>query len=324
MREPLPENKEIWASHCEQHYVPLYFRSWWMDSVCGATNWGVCLSLDGGGKVEGALVYYIKRRFGLAIITMPPLTAYSGLWLHHPTDLVRPSSRMAFEKRVCKKLLEQLPAYALFYQQWHPAITNWLPYFWKGFRQTTLYTYYISNIKEKEKIFKEFDSSTRNHILNATQNLNISLIDKPSELFDVYSMSLKRQKMEPPFSLNFFLSLDEKLKHQNSRAILCATDGEGNIHGAIYLIWDECYTYFSISGINTNFRHSGSMNLLLYKAMEWNFGNTIIFDFEGAMLEHVERFFRSFGTKLVPHFKIAKTSNRLLQVMSLLMNKSFY
>jgi hypothetical protein len=42
--------------------------------------------------------------------------------------------------------------------------------------------------------------------------------------------------------------------------------------------------------------------------------NTKRFDFEGSMIENVERFFRSFGAVPIPYYNIKKTNSLLLRL----------
>jgi hypothetical protein len=42
------------------------------------------------------------------------------------------------------------------------------------------------------------------------------------------------------------------------------------------------------------------------------------FDFEGSMIEPVEKFFRAFGATQMPYFQVKKTNSRLLKLRSAL------
>ncbi|MEZ4963569.1 MAG: GNAT family N-acetyltransferase [Saprospiraceae bacterium] len=322
MQKSNETNKVQWADFCEKNYVPLYFRPWWMDCVCGPANWDVCLSLDKGGNVEGALVYHTSRYWGLPVIKMPPLTAYSGLWLNYPSDDQRPSSKMAFTKRVCENLIQQLPAFAFFYQQWHPEISNWLPFYWKGFRQTTLYTYQLPLQCCEEDMLQSMNKSSRKRIRKEAERLIVKTTTDVSTVFSLYESSLKNNHETPGFSLDLFKVLEKELASRHQGKILEASDKSGMIHAVQYLIWDEQTTYALLGGINTNCRKtSGALYLLFWDAISNNYGSSNLLDFEGSILEGVEESIRSFGGTLTPHFKITKAANRFVQTASLLFNK---
>lgn len=315
MGRPFSDSKLIWAANCIEHYVPLYFQPWWMDCVCGAANWDVCLSLDGRGKVEGALVFHLKRRYGLQVVTSPPLTTYSGLWLRSRAGKTKPSSRMAFEKRICEKVLSQLPSHVFFYQQWHPDITNWLPYFWKGFKQTSLYTYRIPLKQKESNLFEGMNKSARKRIREASSNFYINTSEKADIVYRLYELSLQRQGLKPKFSISFLNKVDDILAKRGQRKILLAMGENHRVAAAQYIIWDGQTTYATFGGINPLNRQTGVGHLLFWEALSQNYGNSIIFDFEGSTLEHVEEFLRSFGGTLTPHFKITKAANKWLEAI---------
>src|SRR5690606_37348753 len=51
--------------------------------------------------------------------------------------------------------------------------TNWLPLFWKGYNQTTAYTYIIEDLKDHSKIFSEFKENVRREIRKAEKTITI-------------------------------------------------------------------------------------------------------------------------------------------------------
>lgn len=325
MNRLLTGNKQIWAGHCEQHYVPLYFRPWWMDCVCGSTkNWGVCLSLDKGGNVEGALLFHLGRYFGLPVIKMPKLTAYSGLWICPPDPAILPSSRMAYEKRVCENLLAQLPPYIFFYQQWHPTITNWLPFFWKNFRQTTHYTYMMYGGDERNLCaYASLNRKARRGVKKADNALHVEQTEDVELAFNIHMASRKHRQNIPTFSFDLLLKLDKALKIKNQRTILVAKDEGSDIHAIAYLVWDERTTYDLFNGTAPAYRQSNGTYLLIWDALKNNYGNSQFFDFEGSMVEPVEEFLRSFGGRLTPHFQVFKACNRMVRLASVLFSKEY-
>lgn len=58
-----------------------------------------------------------------------------------------------------------------------------------------------------------------------------------------------------------------------------------------------------------------SAGLLIYEAIKFASQVTAKFDFEGSMLEPVERFFRAFGATQKPYFQIKKENSRILKIM---------
>lgn len=59
-------------------------------------------------------------------------------------------------------------------------------------------------------------------------------------------------------------------------------------------------------------RNSGATSLCMWEAIRFAATVTKSFDFEGSMIEPVERYFRAFGAIQTPYFSVSKTPSRLL------------
>ena len=111
-----------------------------MDTVCHGKQWDVLLAEQSNGFIDGALPYLIGNKFGLRYILQPQLTQFSGPWFnHHPLT----GDPAEFEHHVGEQLVAQLDALNTHICLMHfsPSITDWLPFYWHGYRQTTRYTY---------------------------------------------------------------------------------------------------------------------------------------------------------------------------------------
>ncbi len=95
-------------------------------------------------------------------------------------------------------------------------------------------------------------------------------------------------------------------------------DKDRKIHAAIYIIWDSNSAYYLMGGSDPDLRNSGATSLCIWEAIK--FSSTVVkkFDFEGSMIEPVERFFRAFGAKQMPYLRISKTTSRLLKLLKAL------
>jgi len=65
-----------------------------------------------------------------------------------------------------------------------------------------------------------------------------------------------------------------------------------------------------------DYRHSGSATLLVKHAIQYVSQYTNVFDFEGSMIEGVEKSFRKFGAKQHRFLCIAKDSRNILVRMA--------
>jgi lipid II:glycine glycyltransferase (peptidoglycan interpeptide bridge formation enzyme) len=97
-----------------------------------------------------------------------------------------------------------------------------------------------------------------------------------------------------------------------------AIDRESNIHAAIFVVWDHESAYYLLGGGDTDYRNSGATSLLLYNAIKKVSAKVDRFDFEGSMMEPIERFVRGFGSKQIELKVISKsTSKRFFMIQTL-------
>jgi hypothetical protein len=96
------------------------------------------------------------------------------------------------------------------------------------------------------------------------------------------------------------------------------------LHAGIYVVWDEQSAYYLMGGGDPELRSSGATSLCMWEAIKFVSTKTKSFDFEGSMIERVERFFRAFGAIQTPYFSITKTDSRVFKIAQIarsLMNR---
>lgn len=288
----------------------IFSQPWWLDAVAPG-SWGEVV-VEKGGHVYARLPYVIKRKYGLTMLTMPMLTQTLGPWLRpYPGKY---ANRLSEEKQLMTELIEQLPRFDLFRQNFHYSITNWLPFYWKGFQQTTRYTYVIDDLTNFDAIFEEFAQSKRKNIRKASNLVTVKHDLPAKDFYDNHVLTLSKQSEKILYSFDLFERIYySAYKHQAGKTFYCV-DNDNNIHAAIFVVWNEYSAYYLISTIDPDFRNSGSATLLIWEAIQYLAGKTQRFDFEGSMIEGVENSFRSFGARQIPYFQISKTSSLALRM----------
>jgi hypothetical protein len=59
------------------------------------------------------------------------------------------------------------------------------------------------------------------------------------------------------------------------------------------------------------------MDVIQYESIKFALEHNKAFDFEGSMIESIEKYFRSFGSFQKPYFNISKVNSKLLKIRSL-------
>ena len=117
-------------------------------------------------RIQAALPYFFRRRLGLRLITLPPLTQNLMLWTRCP-NTQQQHKRLSFEKAVISELISQFPAYDYCELGLYHSLTNWLPFYWHGFKQSTNYTYVIENLDMGDEVFARFSHAKRKNLKRA-------------------------------------------------------------------------------------------------------------------------------------------------------------
>lgn len=305
-------DKEAYKAYCQKDSeLPLFLHYDWVTAVAPPENWGVVFSGEPQDP-KGFLVYFIKKKFGFRKITLPPLTPFMGPWVIYPEGQKR-SQRYGHDKKVMDELIEQLPSHDDLILQFHPSVTNWLPFFWKGFREETKYTYRLQDTSDTQMLFDGMRGNIRRAVRKAAKKLEVSSSDSVEEIHDLKLKDYAAKGISLNYDRAYFRAIDRALAPKGARRILYATDGEGNVHGGIYLVMDGRTCYYLVGAIDPESKSDGAMSLLMWEGIQEASRQGLAFDFEGSMIEPIERYFRSFGAEQVPYHSIASTPSYLLR-----------
>jgi lipid II:glycine glycyltransferase (peptidoglycan interpeptide bridge formation enzyme) len=285
----------------------LFHQPWWLDIVA-PNSWAAAEVLD-GGRLVASMPYTVQRRFGLNLIQMPPLTQVLGPI--EPTYHGKYASQLARQKDIYDGLIGALPKYDLFRQSFHPGVTNWLPFYWHGFAQSTRYTYRLDLAQTTEALWAGTQDRIRTDIRKAQRELKIREELDPGRFLAVIALTFERQGMRLPYELAMIRRIFERAPiHARIRA-LAADDERGVTHGVALFVGDENCVYYLLGGADPALRTSGCQSLLLWEGICWAKTFSSIFDFEGSMLEGVERFVRGFGAQQQNYFQLTSMSRRM-------------
>lgn len=291
--------------------IPLFNRPYWLDAVCGVDGWDVILHEDKEGCVDAAWPYhFIRGRKGL-IIKQPRLTQFNGIWFK-PHDSWPEARRLEWEKAVVNEMVDALESrgIARYKQHFSTAFTNWLPLFWRGYRQTTRYTYRINGIRNSDDLIMRFTAGKRCNIRHATrEGVEVRFDFGCERFYEYYSNSLKKQGAEISYPFDLFKSIHDAVYANGSGRTMYAIDKTGNVHGAILNVWDDEAAYDLITAYDPDYRNSGASGLLIYEMIKYVSQFVDIYDFEGSMEENIEKSYRQFATHQTPYFCIEKDNS---------------
>lgn len=301
--------KQAYRDLCDSEpTIPVFSKAWWLDAAAGSDNWDVVIVQE-AGEIVASLPFVVRKFLGLTLLTQPSLTQTLGPWIKRtPMGLVK---RLSRDKEVMHALIEQLPAFSHYVQSWHHSQTNWMPLHWKGFSQTTRYTFVIDDIKDIEKVIAGFSHAKRKDIKKAEKSIRIEF-DIPAEAFyENHKKTLAGQGNKISYPFDLFKRLYDAGYQNNAARTIAGYDEQGNLHAALFVVWDDCSAYDLISTIDPHFRGSGAPSLLIREILRDVSPKTKQFDFEGSMQEDIASSFKQFNTQQVPYSLISKTPSKI-------------
>lgn len=303
-------NQEPQHSSCEPIPGGLFHQPWWLDAV--APGCWFAAEVWEGGTLRARLPYVILNRFGCTFVTRAPLTPALGPWLE--PSAAKQARRLRREKDLLETLLSQLPRASRTTISCPPEFVNVLPFYWAGFNLSVRFTYLLPDLSTMNTIWDGFDSNIRSDIRKAERSLLIRDDLSLDRFLDCYEKTFHRQGQKLPLHRRFYAQFDEVLVARGRRRMLFAVDQQDRIHAVAYLVWDEQRAYYLMGGGDPALRTSGASSLLLWNAIQFSATVTKSFDFEGSMLEPIERFFRGFGANQTPYYVATRIPNRLVQL----------
>lgn len=314
-----PESRiEGWDSFVDRSpQGSLFCKSWWLKAAC-QNNYEILVLRQKGAIVAGLPLPFIgSRRY--KIVSPPCLSTAMGVLLEQPLKTDSYEQRLSREMDLLGTLTESIPPFREARIICHPQFTNWMPFYWAGYSQTTFYTYVIEDLTDLNRVFSGFNYAKIKNIRKAEKMLTVKEDMPASDFYQNHVMTLRKQGSVIFHRYDRFKNLYDAAYARHAGKTWYATDPEQNIHAAIFVVFDKNSAYYLVSSIDPDFRNSGASTLLLREALTYVSRYTNRFDFEGSMLRGVESSFRKFGAVQTPYFCLTKgntlgsKSQRLLE-----------
>ena len=305
-------DREAYARFCEQAPdLPLFMQPWYLDAVCGEGRWEA-VALEKGGRIVAIWPYFLKQKWHWQYVAMPPLARMMGPYLLPEWRNIHK------EASILEALLDQLPpGLAAFEQDFHYSAQNWLPMYWRGFRQTTRYSYQL-RLDDLDTVWKNLAPDYRNQKIPKAQELvAVRTGDRLDDFMETHDLAYEHKGLDPPVAADLVSRLDAALAERGRRAIFFAEDRRtGAVHSVAYLAWDDTRAWYLMAGDNPALRQSGAGILIAWEAIRYTHSvlKLPIFDFAGSMIQPIERVRRQFGAEQVPYFRVWKEWSPLWKI----------
>jgi hypothetical protein len=279
----------------------LFCRSWWL-KIAGP-DIRVLGYFDRGRLVAG-IPLFSRKRFGIKFCTMPSLTQTWGIVIE-PIE-GKPVHQITRQMEVLTIFARHLAGERVFLQRFHPAIANFLPFHWLGFRQASRVTYVIEHLCDLDRVWAEMRENQRREIRKAEKRGIVVERCEAEIVAQNLAKTYGRQGLRSPAKTDVLRLVYHAAQQNDAGECFAARDASGRVHAAAMVVWDRKRAYYLAGGGDPALRTSGATALLLWRVMQFSSGRSSLFDFEGSQIPAVERFFRAFGASQVWYHEISK------------------
>jgi hypothetical protein len=303
------QSKEKYRTFCRvNRNIPVFAKDWWLDVVCEGGEWNAVV-VEKGGKISAVMPYFLRKRMGITLIKQPKLTQTLGLIVNYPEGQ-KCYKKLSFEKKIIEEILSMLPKFGYFSMAFNYRFENMLPFIWKDFSVRVQYTYVV------EKFGDEKLTDNRRRRIKKAIKYGVSVFesDDIEKFYTLNKKTFERQQKKIPYDFIFVKKLYEACKKHQAVKLLFAKDTKENVIAAGFFLFDDMTVYYLMGGIDPNYKDLGGMDLVLYTGIKFAMREKKVFDFEGSMIEEIERYFRSFGAQQRPYYVLEKTPSRLMKL----------
>lgn len=263
--------------------------------------------VEDGEQWVGVMPISVKRKYGLKYAMQPLWTQHWGVFFR-PKTATQTYAQYSFQRKVSIHIIENLPNVGLFAYRFSPRFSYPLPFHWAGYALTTRYTYQLDMTVGNERLWKGLSSSTKRHIKKAKRAGLLVEKGEPNELFELLQLNQTRGRDlfggGKGMDLIFPKIVNYLCASGLGEVLVVRKQGEKAIYAAgIYVRFASSCVYL-MGAQDSDMKQLGGMSLLMWEAMIQSLDTCTLFDFEGSMIEGIERFFRGFGAKPVPYLEI--------------------
>jgi hypothetical protein len=287
-----PERFEEWDAFVERSpQGSIYAKSAYLAAVG-------CPFRIGVARREESIVAGIPLTTNEARVSGNPLFAkYLGV-LHAPE--LHADERPGATYAVDRLLIDGMQVRGAWTYAFHPRYENWLPFYWRGFRQTTRYTHQIS-LSGGVPFRARYGEKVKAPLRTARRN-GLALVEvTDAQVARLNRLTYEARRTRPPFSDEYLLRFLREASRRGCAYARGVTDANGALHAAALVVHDAGSANLILDGSDPRYRGSGGNTLLIDHMIEFAAARCRTFDFEGSMHERIERFYRGFGGRVVPY-----------------------
>lgn len=308
-------NKELFKKFSLENEDQLPFcmkYSWWNEVV--EDEWDVAIVAN-QSQVIAIWPYFMRSKGPWKMLTNPHFTPYCGPFICYP-EAQKNVKRISFEHKIHQQLIDQLPPFSEFVQNFQLDFQNALAFIWNDFTVKQRFTYLLDLSQDEETIWSGLRENIRRQIRKAEKTLKVEEHNDPSNIESTLIGSYHGQKANyPGYPSTLFKKIANYAEKHEAGVLLKAVDDQKNVHANLTLVWDSGNAYYLIGGAAADFKNSGALSLLMWHAIKRaKEKGKKVFNFEGSVIPAIEKYLRGFGGELASYSSISKNNSKTLRI----------
>ncbi len=284
----------------------VFAESWWLDASTGSPDgWRPNLLLDANGDARAAWPLPTRSTGQGAVATGAPYTPFVGPQL---PDREPGVARVSADIDLLRELATMLETYAHVEAACMPELDYWTPLAWHGFEQTTRTTWRIAAGATPDAVRAGMRKGTRSALTAAERDGLVVDTGAIDELLTACEATFAAQDIADVPARTVLERVARAALQRERGEILAVRTADGELASAGLFVWDDRLTYNLANGRIASSGATGAPTALLWHAIGRALQRGTGFDFEGSMLEPVERFVRGFGGEPVAYSVVRRSS----------------
>jgi hypothetical protein len=286
----------------------LFHSAWWHRAWQADVD--IYARRGNDGKIQAGIPIYVGRRLGVRAVRRPPLTPVNGP-VFRRSEKSRRSSRYSQDRKQINEAIAACPRLGFYDFSLPPGMTDVMPFLWNGYKPYIGYTYVIST-DERDSWRSNMSEMNRRNLDKARkeaeqEGLTIDTGTKIVEALDLLVNTAESKGFSFKRHVDRIPTWWDEVTRRDAGRLYSICDSDGTPLCTTIMVWDAETAYYIAGGMREEIRAKSRLNLILFERMIRDAHERgTHFDFEGSTLVGVERFFRGWGGKLWPSFRLVK------------------
>ena len=278
----------------------IFHEPWWLSAATSGRYEEVVVEQK--GRVVGRLPYLPAQRGPFRLSRMPPFTHLLGPVIDSGDG--KPQTRLTRRLSIARALIDKLPRFIHFEQQFDPSLddglarADGLAFQDRGFAILQRYTYQIDGRRDLDHLWNAMHFKTRQHIRRAEEKYVARTVDDPGVFTDAYLRNTQALGRTNLMDFGRFPALFAQCRARNCGEILAAFAPDGSPVSMVFLVWSDTAMYYLLSTRHPDPADNGSTSMLLWSAVKNAHQRGLTFDLDGIYSSGAARFLIGFGGQI--------------------------